>query len=60
MISTNTGAIKCYGTQRKVDSIRKKVMRKAAKDIFPTLECCILMAEIIAAYGFFFVLAMQR
>ena len=33
---------------------------KAAKDIFPTLECCILMAEIVAAYGFFFVLAMQR
>lgn len=36
------------------------LVRKAAKDIFPTLECCILMAEIIAAYGFFFVLAMQR
>ncbi len=26
------------------------LVRKAAKDLFPTLECCILMAEIMAVY----------
>lgn len=35
------------------------LVRKASKDVFPTLECCILMAEIVATY-FFFLLMMQR
>ena len=29
------------------------LVKKAAKDIFPTLECCIFMAEALAIYFFF-------
>ena len=31
------------------------LVKKAAKDIFPTLECCIFMVEALAIYFFFMV-----
>ena len=29
------------------------LVKKAAKDIFPTVECCIFMVEALAIYFFF-------
>lgn len=36
--------------------ILASLIRKAAKDIFPTLECCILSAEIVAIYFIFWII----